>query len=1279
MVFQNNLLAGASGATGTAPFDTTLIGNSVWFDGSSDELTRSTTSHSSTECVMSCWFQLGTDSTGDIGLMSLGTGTGGSTNTGLWFSGNALYFYANGQGSVTTQLFRDIGWYHILGSWKLDESGTLKGRLFINGSEVTSFSDDRRTSWGTSFGSTATQSVGSIFTNIFLNGYMAQPVMLDGQSVQGGDVAITDFLDTFTFGTNGSQFVPKKDSEVAALASTAGGNSFCLDFANSGDLGNDVSGNNKDLSTSMGTDHQSSSTPSNTYAFWNPIQMPFPTTSGNLVAPTLTEGNLRAAFSSSNRGAAISSLTIPAGSGKYAAKFTINTVSGINPTIGVYDIEGTNAFINAFTATSDSIALRMDGQKYVDGSSSSYGSAVSAGNTVEIELDMDNNTVEFLINGSAQGTISKTFTGRVGFMIDDGTNTGAIDVTAEFDYTPDDSSFKTLNTANLTAPDYQGIDYFDATLYEGNGTGQRVGDFVPFTDLYAVDNSIIFDSGTKNHLQRTMSAAASNSNKQFTISVWVKRVDPTQSIDLILLESTNSDGGSAAGLRLDSGASDQRFQLYAQGSGVSSPSSIGVFATQGIRGTGAWHHFLCQVDTTQSTESNRVKLYIDGVLQEVDNGSGGSAVYPDQDATFYIGDDEFAHQIGKLPYNTFFNSMYIAEHAFVTGTNSTGKTISDYGAVDTSTNRWIPKDISGFTFGHNGHYLEFQTTPGSGNGAGTDTSGNSNHFAEAINGSASAWSSYTKYQTIDTPSKNFATIDPVISNGATPVTLSEGNLTGVRSASGFQHAYSSFSGFRLQENTGIYFAEVLMGADSSNFSVGVLSGDPPSSTNRYLGQDSNTYGYAYDSGNKVNNGTGSSYGATYTSGDVIGIEIDTDTGSINFHKNGADQGQAFTAVPGPYSFAFDTESGGGPNTFNFGQQMVLGGASTTLNAAAGGRFKHTPPTGAKALNQDNLDDTASKITAWAWIKNRDAEDNHSLFDRVRGVSKLKNIIAGDNTAPAAESTDANSVQRFLQRGVQIGSSSAINTANNSYVLWQWLVGDSATTGTVLSNGSDIDATVITADAGHFSVGTYTGTGSPSNFLHGLGGKPEFVAIFERGDAQPISTCSEYYSGSDYYMYLSYADGESNSSGTTLWPSDRTATAVPIGTNGTVNSSGDNYAFFAFRSIPGVCKVGNYEGNNSGDGTYVSLGFTPAWFMAKNVDASGGWFIIDNKRGFNSASNETYLQANVNDTETVGNVADLLSDGIKWRTTGGGNASNTFFYLAMADIGGNGTLPPIYGR
>jgi hypothetical protein len=1419
MVFSNNLLFGAAAATGgVSPFDTTLIGNSIWLNGSDNYLTKTPSSAGNrTRWTLAWWFQLNAVAT-DMTFFSANDGS----------NDFFIRMDANSSSSITivddnasmnmntTAMQRDVGWYHCIISYDSNQTiASDRVRIYINGEQqsLTAGSAAEPSSGGETYWNNAqANEIGrrSRTTSSYTKAYMTQICFLNADSIQNGDVSVSDFLDTFTLGTNGSQFVPKKDSEIAALASTAGGNSFCLDFAdstgtNAVNLGNDISSNNNDFTpTNMAAANQSENTPSNTYATWNPIFGPF---AGHTHTATLSEGNLRLASSTSNYSVTTSTLAMPAGSGKFAAKFTVNTLGGIYPVIGVYDMDGNTS--NSFTGSSDSVGLRMDGQKYVDGSSSSYGSAVSAGNTVEVELDMDNNTVEFLIDGSAQGTISKTFTGTVVFMVQDGSNGSAIDVTAEFDYTPDDANFKNLNTANLTAPDYQGIDYFDATLYEGNGTGQRVGDFVPFTDAYTVDNSAMFEHDDARYLSRTIEAPSSSGGKKGTWSVWFK----TANIDT---DNVFFDTGTTATNRFS-------LQMDASGQIVFSHGGTTILKTSGdFKGDCAWHNLVLKVDTSQSTASDRAAMFIDGVEQtafETDNRDNTNL--PQNDEIGYM--DESATQfVGS--YNGSSDNQwdgYLAEVVFL---DDQFLDASSFGQVDTSTNRWVPKNVSGLTFGNCGSYLEFETAPNlgtliaqgtgtpignmtaggglaaafdgdienynsgaqanatSGNigkdwgsgvtktitgvvvkmlgnvtidggaaaetmtltvqrsangtdfttvytesgisvaagaivtrrdgftntaaaryarisvshsggaethiselefyeggsaGIGTDSSGNGNNFTQG-----GSWAASDQF--IDTPSLNFATIDPVISNGATPVTLSEGNLTGVRSASGFQHAYSHFSGFRLQENTGIYFAEVLMGADSSNFSVGVLSGDPPSSTNRYLGQDSNTYGYAYDSGNKVNDGTGASYGATYTSGDVIGIEIDTDTGSINFHKNGADQGQAFTAVPGPYSFAFDTESGGGPNTFNFGQQMELGGASTTFNATAGGRFKHTPPTGAKALNQDNLDDTASKITVWSWIKNRDATDNHSLFDRVRGVTKLKNIIAGDNTAPAAESTDANSVQRFLQRGVQLGSSSAINTANNSYVLWQWLVGDSATTGTVLSNGSDIDATVITADAGHFSVGTYSGTGSSSNFLHGLGGKPEFVAIYCRNEnTQPISTCSEYYSGSDYYMYLSYADGESNSSGTSLWPSDRTATEVPVGTNGTVNASGDTYGFIAFRSIPGVCKVGKYTGNGDNNGAYINLGFTPKWVMVKGLAANRNWNILDTARNTVNIASPSVLMPNRNDTDTAGQVGafDILADGFKPRDTAANTnaSSEKYLYIAMADLGGNGTLPPIYGR
>ena len=74
-----------------------------------------------------------------------------------------------------------------------------------------------------------------------------------------------------------------------------------------------------------------------------------------------------------------------------------------------------------------------------------------------------------------------------------------------------------------------------------------------------------------------------------------------------------------------------------------------------------------------------------------------------------------------------------------------------FGQTDTSTNRWIPKDVSGLTFGTNGFYLDMAIAPGTGNGAGNDVSGNNNDFTES--GFAAG------DQSTDTPSKNFNVFD----------------------------------------------------------------------------------------------------------------------------------------------------------------------------------------------------------------------------------------------------------------------------------------------------------------------------------------------------------------------------------------------------------------------------------------------------------------------------------------------------------------------------------------
>ena len=523
------------GHSSASAFDSTLIGNSVWFDGSADHLIRSPTSHSSNEVVMACWFQRTSFSDSIRGIMSLGSDANvGSTNTGIWLASNdTLYFYNNGHGVVTNQLFRDIGWYHICASYKLDEStASNKGKLFINGEEVTSFSADPRSSWGTSFGSTANQTVGVIFGVNHYDGYIAQPVMLDGQSIQGGDVAITDFVDTFTFGTNGSQIVPKKNSDIAALATSAGGNSFCLDFANSSDLGNDISSNNKDLTpSSMSSANHSSNTPSKSYPILNVLD---PTTA------TASNGNLNFAGPSADDKAAMrTTIGIPDNSGKFYFEYEMTGGSNDAVMIGIagdgsanggYDdwVQDITPQVAVYTESSGNVL-------YEDGSntnSSFFGSSPTGGDVIGVAYDSDTRKVWFALNNTYAGSGDPAAgSGEAATLSSSGTAfptvsaRGSSDTltlrfdSGDFTYSAP-TGFNELNTANLTAPTYQGCDWFDAANYEGTGSEQAVG--------------------------------SGGSGSKFTALAWIKNRDAAD--DNIWMDRVIGTGGYLSTTQNDSGA-----------------------------------------------------------------------------------------------------------------------------------------------------------------------------------------------------------------------------------------------------------------------------------------------------------------------------------------------------------------------------------------------------------------------------------------------------------------------------------------------------------------------------------------------------------------------------------------------------------------------------------------------------------------------------------------------------------------------------------------------------
>ena len=172
--------------------------------------------------------------------------------------------------------------------------------------------------------------------------------------------------------------------------------------------------------------------------------------------------------------------------------------------------------------------------------------------------------------------------------------------------------------------------------------------------------------------------------------------------------------------------------------------------------------FCLAFDTTQSTASNRVKVYQNGV-QVTDFGT---ADYPTQNRDLFFNHSSSTEKIGVLSYsNANYWDGYMAEFQSVDGQQLDA---SSFGEFDTDSGVWKPKQYAG-TYGTNGFYLKFNNT---GN-IGEDSSGNDNTFSPTnLSGTTDIM--------IDTPTRNFCTINPLdrlnIGGANSDQVISEANL-----------------------------------------------------------------------------------------------------------------------------------------------------------------------------------------------------------------------------------------------------------------------------------------------------------------------------------------------------------------------------------------------------------------------------------------------------------------------------------------------------------------------
>jgi hypothetical protein len=320
-------------------------------------------------------------------------------------------------------------------------------------------------------------------------------------------------------------------------------------------------------------------------------------------------------------------------------------------------------------------------------------------------------------------------------------------------------------------------------------------------------------------------------------------------------------------------------------------------------------------------------------------------------------------------------------------------------------------------------------------------------------------------------------------------------------------------------------------------------------------------------------------------------------------------------------------------------------------------FQTKTYTGNGSTNAITFDGDKNMQPDWVWLKNRSSAFHHRLFDSVRGATK--NLSSNRTDAESTES----GLTSFDSDGFTLGSDGGANNNTDNYVSWNWKAG-TAFSNSAGTNGATLASTGSKNTTAGFSIVSYTGdeSGTDSVF-HGLSQTPEWIIAKPRDVADNWALFHGTFSNIQYLFLNTTAAVASASS---VWNSLPSATVFNIGDNASVNDDGAMIAY-CFNSVKGYSKFGKYEGNGSTNGPVIWTGFKPAFVMQKNVSATQGYQLQDNKREGYNGDNDL-LQPNDSAAESGVNRVDFLSNGFKVITTDAGQntSGSTYIYMAFAE-------------
>ena len=443
------------------------------------------------------------------------------------------------------------------------------------------------------------------------------------------------------------------------------------------------------------------------------------------------------------------------------------------------------------------------------------------------------------------------------------------------------------------------------------------------------------------YLTKTFSSSPTNA-KIGTVSLWFRLAQTAASNTFHRIFATGASATYRTDINITASTGELNFTT------VNSSTSLGT--TRVLRDESAFYNLVISYDTTQSTASDRVKIYLNG--EQITDFS--TATYPAQNADLDFGNNSYAHYIGNSPHFSprFFHGIMSHFH-YVDGTAYPAST---FGSTDPTTGEWrINTAPTISSYGNNGFWILKD-----GNTI-TDSSPNSNNFT--LGGG-------TLTNTEDNPSNVFCTMNPLVN--VPDIGFSEGNTKITNNNNGRHFTNYGTLGF----STGKYYWEAEASVPlSTKWTIGLSDVKNQSAYQQTTGASmivGNTAA-SYVAGDAIGwymttmykNGSTVASGLSIASGDRMMIACDADNGKIYFGKNGtwrvansttfdAAQNDTTFTTGESYTPAFSNEYCGWKINFGNGYFGTTAVASAGTNASNNGIFEYDVPANFTALSTKGL-------------------------------------------------------------------------------------------------------------------------------------------------------------------------------------------------------------------------------------------------------------------------------------------------------------------------------------